>query len=171
MKQDPTFIVIGRLGASYGLEGWHHVSTYTQPNKRILQYPVWYIAKNDDWKSYALLAGRVHGKSVVAHLEGVNTPEMANLLTQSWIAVERSALPVLPEGEYYWVDLEGLTVQTGTGTVLGCIDHLYDNAGTDVMVIRDKDHKECQIPFILNDTVVSVNLTEKIVVVDWVIAK
>lgn len=169
MQQDPDFVIIGRLGSAYGLQGWNHIDSYTAPRDNILGYATWYIAQQGEWKPFTLVEGRTHGKGIVAHLQGINDPQAAGLLTQSYIAVKKEALPPLSEGEYYWGDLEGSTVQTPEGKVLGKIKYLYDNTGTDIMVIQSENGKEHQIPFILHDTVVAVHLAEKIVVVDWVI--
>lgn len=170
MKKDPSFVVMGQLGGSYGLKGWNHILSYAQPIENILNYPTWYVEQQGEWKAFKLVEGRPHGKGIVAHLQGVDTPEAASLMTQSLIAIPKEALPPAKEDEFYWADLEGLTVQTPEGKILGQIKYLYENAGAHIMVIQKAEEKEHQIPFVLHDTVLSVNLDEKIVVVDWVIA-
>lgn len=164
---DPTFVVIGRLAAPYGVKGWQHVDAFTDPLENILQYKTWYIGTPGDWKAYALQAGRLHTKRVVAHLAGIDSPETAALLTRKLIAVPRDEMPKLAPDQYYWADLEGMTVALADRTVVGQIDHLYDNAGTDVMVVVAEDAKNIHIPFIIDDTVICVNMDAKTVIIDW----
>lgn len=169
MTEESTLIIVGRLAAPYGVKGWQHVDSFTQPCENILKYATWYIGKRNQWKAYSLKTGRPHGKRVVVHLEGINSPEEASLLTQSMIAIPREAMPSLADDEYYWADLEGLTVETAEAKVLGKIDYLYQNVGVDIMVIRTQEDEELQIPFVMTDTVIAVDLTQGKVVVDWVI--
>ena len=35
------WVELGRLGAPYGVKGWLHVESYTEPPERLLDYPVW----------------------------------------------------------------------------------------------------------------------------------
>jgi 16S rRNA processing protein RimM len=41
----------------------------------------------------------------------------------------------LPEGEYYWRDIEGLKVITEEGKVLGTIESIFPTGGNDVYVV------------------------------------
>ncbi len=52
------------------------------------------------------------------------------------------------------------------GVAFGHIAYLYENADADIMVIKNDD-KERHIPFVMNDTVKSVDLTNRQVVIDW----
>lgn len=161
-----SLVVIGQLGGSYGVRGWHHVTSFAQPQDNLLAYKLWYVQQNGQWQSFELLEGRRHGKSLVAHLKGVDSPEEAAKMSQCKIAVLRDEFAPLSSDEFYWVDLEGLGVQTVDGNQLGVIEYLYENAGTDVMVVKTAD-KDLHIPFMMNDTVISVDLETKIVIVDW----
>ena len=35
------WVELGRLGAPYGIKGWLHVESYTEPPEKLLDYPVW----------------------------------------------------------------------------------------------------------------------------------
>lgn len=164
--EEHSFLIIGQLGAPFGVLGWNHVRSFTQPLKNILQYQKWYIQQKNEWIPFELEAGRVHSKSIVAKLKGIDDRDKAALLTQSHVAIFRSQLPQLEEDEFYWADLEGLQVKTITGEILGNVHYLYDNAGVDVMVVL-KENQELHIPFIMQDTVHKVSLEEGCIVVDW----
>lgn len=165
-QQEHAFVVIGQIGAPYGVQGWHHVRSFTQPIENILQYKQWYLQQKGKWVPFKLHAGRLHGQNIVVQLEGVQDRDVAASYTLSNIAVLRTQLASLPEDEFYWADLEGLQVKTVQGEILGTVAYLYDNANTDVMVVQ-KEGKEQHIPFIMHDTVVAVDLAAKTMTVDW----
>ena len=88
---------------------------------------------------------------------------------ESWVGaqiwVERSALPKLPQGEYYWADLEGLSVETVEGVVLGVVSHLFATGANDVVAV--KGERERLIPFVQPDVIRSIDLAQERMVVDW----
>jgi 16S rRNA processing protein RimM len=113
-----------------------------------------------------VLAGRKHGASIVAQLKGNDGRDQAALFSQCKIALLRSQLPALAPNEFYWVDLEGLAVHTLEGKPLGFVASLYNSAGVDVMIVT-QENKEQHIPFLMDDTVVKVDMQEKVILVDW----
>lgn len=164
--ESPQQVVIGRLGAPYGIAGWHHVHSFTEPVANILLYNHWYVQQKKQWVLMEKVAGRVHGQGIVVHLKGIETPEQAARLTNSLIAIERVELAALAPDQFYWADLENLWVKTKEGKVLGRIDYLYENVGVDVMVVIS-DGKEHHIPFTFQEVVLAVDLATQTVTVDW----
>lgn len=161
-----TLVVVGRIGAPYGIQGWQHIHSFTNPIENILLYKKWFVQQKEQWLPFELMDGRRHGQGIVAQLSGINDPETAALLTNNDIAVLRAHFATLPEDEFYWTDLVGLSVQTKNGEMLGSIDYIYENAGMDVLVVKSQD-KERHIPFLMHDTVLKVDLTSRQVIVDW----
>lgn len=68
----------------------------------------------------------------------------------------------MPKGEYYWSDLEGLTVINKFGKKLGIVDHLIATGSNDVIVLENNT----MIPYTKN-VILEVDLEEKIIKVDW----
>ncbi|MBN9287816.1 MAG: ribosome maturation factor RimM [Gammaproteobacteria bacterium] len=165
-SREVVLVIVGKMGAPFGIEGWQHVQSFTNPVNNILQYEQWYVQTKDEWLPLTLDAGRPHGQGIVVKLQGIEDPETAALLTNGMIAVERAALAELPQNEFYWTDLEGLAVVTEAGEFLGEIQFLYENAETDVMVVKDNE-RERHIPFVMEDTVLKVDFAAKQVTVDW----
>ena len=52
------------------------------------------------------------------------------------IAVERSRLPNVEDGEFYWTDLVGLRFATTGGVRLGEVERMMETGANDVMVVR-----------------------------------
>lgn len=166
-KPLPKFIILGRVGATYGVKGYNHIQSYSEPVEQILSYKQWMMRKNDKSEfQFYNFKGRVHAQGIVAQLEGVEDRDAAHLLKGYEIAVSREELPDLPPGEYYWVDLEGLEVETQLGVKLGTVGFLYRNAGHTNMMIKD-DNRERHIPFIEPDFVTHISLEDKKIIVDW----
>ena len=110
--------------------------------------------------------GKPHGKTIIARLEGIDDRDVAAGYVQATIGVERSQLPETADGEYYWSDLEGLTVRKKDGTVLGTVAYLLETGANDVLVIREAD-REVLVPFIPDQVVKDVDLASGVIDVDW----
>ena len=121
-----------------------------------------------NWQPVKVLCKR-HHQSVVAQVEGCSDRDKAILLRGKLVAIPRSMLPKLTDGQYYWADLVGLKVTNPEGECIGEVDHLYETGANDVMVIKSLTGGSKQhVPFLLNDVVVSVSLEAQTIVVDWV---
>jgi 16S rRNA processing protein RimM len=164
--KDDDMVVMGRIGAPYGLKGWVHVQSYAEPASNILSYKIWYLKIKRQWQPVEVLDARSHGKSFVAALVGYESIEKVELLKLAEIAVPRSALPTLDADEYYWSDLIGLSVVTEEGIVLGQLERLIETGSNDVLVVKG-EAREHLIPYILNDYVLSVDLKACVIRVSW----
>lgn len=161
------YIITGKIGSPYGIKGWLKVQSFTEDVLAILQYKPWYIAEGSGWKAVEIEEGRQQGKGVVVKLPGYNTPETARILTGRNIAIKREQLAPLPQNEYYWADLEGLTVVDQRGKTLGQIAYLLATGGNDVFVIKDAAGKEHALPYLLGSVVKEIDLKQRRMTVDW----
>ena len=91
---------------------------------------------------------------VLIKLEGINTPEQADLLRNAYLEVDREHAVPLEEGTYYIVDLIGLEVYTEEGKLLGKVDDIYN---TGANVIKDELGKQVLLPGI-KDVIKNVDL-------------
>ena len=81
------------------------------------------------------------------------------------IAIYREQLPSLPEDEYYWSDLIGLTVINQENIILGQIEYLLETGANDVMVVTGKGER--LIPLVFKEIVLEVNLAQRWLRVAW----
>ena len=107
----------------------------------------------------------MQGRGVIARLEGCRDRDAAGGYRGCEIAVERSRLPELEEGEFYWADLVGLQVVTTGGDDLGRVERMMETGANDVMVVRGG--VERLIPFLSGTVVRSVDPDGRAIVVDW----
>ena len=160
-------IIIGRIGAPYGLKGWLKVQSFTDPKNNICTYPQGWLQhpNQETWQSYQAQL-KQSGKAILFKLADCDDPETARKLTGAVLAIEREQLPALTnKDEYYWSDLEGLKVVTALGILLGTLDHFILTGANDVMLVKD-GKKQRLIPYI-DDVVLKVDLGQQQVVVDW----
>ncbi len=102
---------LGRLGAPYGIRGWIHVESHTDPAQGLLEYRPWVLRlANGERLTRQVVEGRAHGGGLVAHLEGVADRDQAAALTGAVVEIERAALPPAGDREYYRADLLGFVV-------------------------------------------------------------
>jgi 16S rRNA processing protein RimM len=161
------WIELGRLGAPYGVRGWIHVESYTDPPQRLLEYRDWILRLAGGRRDTRRVSeARVHGAGLVAQLAGVSGRDEAAALTGAVIEVERAALPATAANEYYCADLVGLAVRNLEGVDLGRVSHfVYAPAGA-VMVTRTAGGTEHWV-LAQPKHVRKVDLAGGEIVVDW----
>lgn len=156
-------LVLGRISGVYGVRGWVKVVSETEPRDNILTYAPWYLGAARTARNVA--AGKLHGKGLVARIDGCEDRDRAADLVGQEIAVRRDQLPPPRADEFYWTDLEGLQVETLGGTPLGRVDHLFATAANDVLVV--KGERERLIPFVWAQVVTEVDFELGRMRVDW----
>lgn len=167
---DADYVVVGKIGTTYGIKGWLKIHSFTETVGSILDYPTWYLEEGnagigDSWKLVKVQDAKQHGKGIIAKLPGFENPEQARMLTGKKIAILRAQLPKLAKDEYYWDDLIGLTVIDQHGTTLGQVSFLLPTGANDVLVV--KGTKEHAIPYLPGDVIKDINLEEGVMRVDW----
>lgn len=160
----PKLVQLGQISGVFGVRGWVKVRSYTRPREGIFAYNPWLLHAPEGWRAYSLVQGKLQGRSVIAQLQGVADRDQASALLGQAIAVAESELPVLPQGQYYWDQLEGLEVRTLEGVVLGKVEYLIETGANDVLVVRGE--REHLLPYIPN-VVRQVQLDTGVLLVDW----
>jgi 16S rRNA processing protein RimM len=158
-------LIIGKLGAAHGIQGWLKIHSFTVPIANIFLYQPWWLQDANGCGPVTVAEHRTHGQGLVLRIEGCDDRNTACLYTGATIAVSRQLLPALPADQYYWADLEGLRVETVDHRVLGTVDHLLSTHANDVLVV--KGERERWIPFLRPHVVKHIDLANKILIVDW----
>ena len=165
MKTDDP-VVLGRVSGLFGVKGWVKIFSYTDPREGILDYPVWQIEKEGDWRPVPVAEGQPHGKTIIARFEGVEDREAATEYVRANVGVFRKDMPDAGDEKYYWSDLEGLRVEGQSGNTLGVVAYLLETGANDVMVVRDNGN-ETLVPFVTGIVVKDVDLAAGVIRVDW----
>jgi len=165
-------IIVGKIGAPYGVKGWVKINSFTQVTADIFGYSPWQLNGNglnnqeiqiDEW--------RAQGKGLVAKLVGVDSRDDAEHVKNAEISVPTSVLPEL-ENDFYWKDLIGMQVVTDKGYDLGVIKDMFETGANDVMLVKAKTNdafgqKERLLPFLHDQVVLNVDKQAKSITVDW----
>ncbi|MGQ7244230.1 ribosome maturation factor RimM [Salinicola sp. V024] len=169
--EEAQHVVLGRLTSPHGVKGWLKVYSYSSPAEGIFDYPTWVLSMHGERQTRRLLDARPQGKGLVVRLEGIDTRELAEQWAGAEVLMEKTALPELDSGEYYWHQLEGLEVSTRDGVKLGRVDHLFETGANDVLVIKPSegslDDRERLLPFLPDDVIVQVDLGAQSMIVEW----
>lgn len=158
-------LLVGDFVGVFGVQGELKLRSHTDPVAAIGKYLPWYVKRRGEEHVIDKAQCRVHGKGLVVRLPGVEDRDAADSWVGAEVWVDRDRLPALPEGQYYWVDLEGLQVFNEQGVDFGKVSHLFSNGANDVIVaVGDRERL---IPYVTPDFVKSVDLAAGRIVVDW----
>ena len=102
---------------------------------------------------------------MIARFDGCRDRDEALGYRGCEIAVERSQLPDVDDGEFYWADLVGLRVSTLSGVHLGKVVRFLETGANDVMVVRGAIER--LIPFLPGTVVQTVDIERGAMIVDW----
>lgn len=168
-------VILGRVSGVFGVRGWVKVWSFTDPVDRLLDHRVWLVkSPGSGWRNVEIDAGQCHGKGLVVHLKGCDDREFARQFVQAEIAVPELEMPELPEGEFYWYQLEGLRVLAATGpqpVLLGEVSHLLETGANDVLVVQpcegSIDDRERMLPWVDARVILGVDLAAGEIRVDW----
>jgi len=157
-------IVMGRVAAPFGVKGWIKIQPFTRTVDALLGHRAWWLGREGHWDNSPVEDGAVHGRSLIAKLQGCDDRDAAARLKGMEVALPRSALPAAVDGEYYWADLIGLEVVNRDGVSLGRVAGLMETGASHVLVVRAE--RERLIPF-AEPVIESVDIGGGRVVVDW----
>ena len=161
----PARVELGRIGAPWGVKGWVHIDSYTDPTDGIFDYEQWVLRLGSGERvTHVVAEAQPHGDRLVARLEGIEDRDRAAALTGAVIEVDRAQLPPTGEREYYQADLIGLPVRNLEGVQLGKVSYFLETPTGPMMVIQgERAYWVPAVPRHLS----KVDLAEGWIVVDW----
>ena len=161
------WVELGRIGAPFGVKGWMHVDSYTDPPEGLLEYPQWLLRVGSGERVARKLAeGHPQGDRLVARLDGVEDRDAASVLTGAVIEVERSELPPPGKRQHYRADMVGLAVRNLEGVELGKVAQFVDAPTGPVMVVKGAEGREHWV-LATPEYLRKVELDAGLILVDW----
>ena len=164
LNTEDDLIEVGHVLGVHGVVGQVKVYSNTSPRQNVVTYSPWVIDQAGAQQTYEV-KGKLQGKHVIASLKGLSDRNQAMELIGAKILIKRNQLPSLSQGDYYWTQLEGMKVISINGDEFGTIDHMLETGANDVMVVQGD--RERLIPYVLEEVVISVNLENNQITVDW----
>lgn len=174
-------LIIGKIVGCFGIKGWVKIHSYTDPIENFLDFEACTIKRPRSQGGEPLVfdVGHRQGKSLVAHIKGVDDRTEAEAYKGLEVSAVAGELPQLQAGDYYWRQLQGLQVwcrdassPDGTEAVLlGTVGYLIETGANDVLVVKacedSYDQNERLIPYLPDDVVAKVDLEKGVIEVNW----
>ena len=139
-------MLIGQIVGVHGIKGNCKIRSYAESLTVFQSDSVVFIATSAGrQKPYEINWIKPHAKAVLVSFKGVDTRDQAKALIGCELFIEKSRLPDLEEGNYYWFDLIGLDVFGIDQKYLGRLESIIQTGSNDVYVVK-KDDTEILIP-------------------------
>ena len=130
-------LVIGEVLKPQGIRGELKIKTFTDAPETVKAFKTLYI----DGMPYKILSFRVGGDGFAyVGLRGIVDRNSAELYRGKKIEGDRDDAPLLEEGQYYIVDILGLSCETEDGEVLGVVTDI-SNLASDIYTIEKAGKK------------------------------
>ncbi len=143
------YVLIGKVAKAHGIKGELKLIAFSGEAESITRHPrlTLITAKNNISPDFNVLKARIGKKEVITRLQGVDDRNHAEELAGCGILVLKKDLPTLEDDIFYLHELEGVSVSTTDGTIIGKVESFFDNGVQDIIVVRDGE-AEFLIPLI-----------------------
>jgi 16S rRNA processing protein RimM len=140
-------IEVGRIVDAWGIKGWFKIVPHSAQPEALFSSKRWFIQPSGPVHAkpqagafrLAIREAKQHSDCIVATSDDVADRNAAEALRGARVFVPRSSFPTAGDGEYYWVDLIGLSVVNREGVVLGTVRELLANGPQTTLVIEGRD--------------------------------
>ena len=126
-------ICIGAIAGAFGVHGEVRLKSFTAEAADIASYGP--LSTEDGSRQFTIALTRPVTGGLGARLTGIATREEAEALRGTTLWAPRSALPSLPDDEFYHADLIGLEVFDTGGRPLGRVKAIFDHGAGDILEI------------------------------------
>lgn len=162
-------LVVGRVGKAHGVTGELSVEVRTDdPEGRFVAGATLRgrPSRGGTEREYVIESVRPHGDRLLVRLEGVGDRNAAEALRGVIFVVDSADLPPIDDpDEFYDHQLEGMTVTTTAGVLVGTVAEVLHTAAGELLAIRDADDAEVLVPFV-SAIVVTVSLQDRAIEID-----
>ncbi len=165
-------VIVGRVGRPHGIRGQVVIGVRTdEPDLRFAVGATLGLADRQDGPAagepLTVASARWHSGQLLVAFAGITDRTAAAELTGSWLSVDSSQLPEIPDpDEFRDHQLIGLSVRTSAGDPVGVVTDVL-HYGQDLLVVRRAagQDEECLVPFV-KAIVSEVDLPGGVVVID-----
>ena len=137
-------VIVAAIAGAFGVNGEVRLKSFTADPAAVGDYgPL----AAEDGRSFDVRILRPLKGGFAARLSGVSTKEQADALKSVRLSAPRSALPALPDDEFYHADLIGLEVVDTGGAVLGSVKAVLDHGAGDILELHRPGGGTALLPF------------------------
>lgn len=127
-------VCVGAIAGSFGVRGEVRLKSFCAEPEAIADYVPLFTEDGARRFDTIRLTRSVKG-GFAALLSGITTKEAADNLRGARLYAERTALPALPDDEFYHTDLIGLEVVDTGGKLIGRVAAVHDHGAGDLLEI------------------------------------
>jgi 16S rRNA processing protein RimM len=150
-------VEVGRVVGAWGIQGGIKVKPFAADPQALFSTKRWFVEPPAALRPGAplppllrIVSAREQGEHVVATAQELPDRNAAEALKGARILVSRASFPTPAEGEFYWIDLIGLSVFNRAGRALGTVEGLLETGPHCVLSIQgsDAEAEPLLIPFV-----------------------
>jgi 16S rRNA processing protein RimM len=144
MIREEDLFPIGRVVKPHGVKGKIKVEYFGDDADRLFPYREVFIKDSrGGLQTYEITEAIPQPPRFILRLKGVEKVEEVQPLIGKVICISKDALPKLEEGEYYWFEILGMSVETEKGKSIGRVKEIIPTGAHDVYVIEGKRKEIC----------------------------
>lgn len=156
---EPLYLAVGFLRRPHGVLGEMIMDVLTDFPERLGAGKE--VFAGESHESLTIRSLRPHNAGALIAFEGLMDCDVVGRLRNTTIYIFAHEVPALPDGEYYFHDLLGLSVITENGDKVGSLIEILETGANDVYVIRSEAGKEVLVPAI-DDVILHIDLEQKV---------
>ncbi len=157
-------ICVGAFVGAFGVHGEVRLKSFCATPEAIEDYQP--LVAEDGAQSFEIKLIKPVRNGFSAQVSGVSTKEQADALNGIRLYADRTALPSLPDDEFYHTDLIGLQVLDAGGTVLGKVTNVANHGAGDFLEIASEGLKNPALLPFTHIAVPTVDLKSGRIIVD-----
>ena len=151
----PAFLAVGKIRRPHGVAGDVLVEVYTDFPERLQPNAVFYAGEAH--LPLTIRRQRIHNDGGLLAFDGFSTPEQVGRFRNQILYIAVTDAMELPEGEFYYHELLGLSVMNEMGELLGKVTEIMQTGANDVYVVTNEAGREILLPAIA-EVILDVNL-------------
>ena len=136
-------IALAAVAGAHGVKGELRLKLFSDSVESLSHHKTLFVGGAER----RLLSVRDAGNTAVALFEGISDRSDAEALRGSLVEVDRSELPPLEEGEYYYADVIGLPAVDRDGQAVGTVLAVENYGAGDLLDIEVEAGRTSLIPF------------------------
>jgi 16S rRNA processing protein RimM len=137
--ENDRFISIGKITGFHGFKGALKLQPYVEsmdffkPETQICVRTI-----NGEFFRFTIDWIKPHKKGFLLLFKEACSFDECQRLVNAELIIERKRMPEPEEGDYYWVDLIGLSVFTMEGVFLGILEFIFPTGSNDIFVVKNE---------------------------------
>lgn len=156
---------VGKIVNTQGLRGELRVISVTDfPDRFQPECEFIIVGSKGQPEPVIVEQARSHKNFMLLKFKGYDSINDVEKWKGSELFVTEDNLAELEDGEYYFHDLLGLTVQTETGELVGTLSDILQTGANDVYVVKRDGQKDLLLP-VIDECVLDIDIPGKKIVV------